>query len=54
MTADSPAADAMHRWLALPRIAAPEETAGLASYLVGPEASYITGASLTVDGGFTA
>ncbi|KAK1185969.1 3-oxoacyl-ACP reductase FabG [Streptomyces sp. NBS 14/10] len=54
MSADSPAADAMLQWLALSRIATPEEIAGLVSYLAGPEAGYITGASLTIDGGFTA
>ncbi len=53
-SADSPAADAMLQWLALSRMAAPEEIAGLVSYLVGPEAGYITGTSLTIDGGFTA
>ncbi|WP_241562035.1 SDR family oxidoreductase [Streptomyces hoynatensis] len=54
MPVDSPAADAMRQWLALSRIAAPEEIAGMVSYLAGPEAGYITGASLTIDGGFTA
>ncbi|WP_211124433.1 SDR family oxidoreductase [Streptomyces yatensis] len=54
MSADSPAADGMLPWLALPRIATPDEIAGLVSYLAGPEAGYITGASLTIDGGFTA
>ena len=54
MSADSPAADAMLQWLALSRIATPDEIAGLVSYLAGPEAGYLTGASLTIDGGFTA
>ncbi|MGY4976666.1 3-oxoacyl-ACP reductase family protein [Streptomyces sp. 900105755] len=54
MPAGSPAADALLRWLALARIANPEEIAGLVSYLAGPEAGYITGASLTIDGGFSA
>jgi 3-oxoacyl-[acyl-carrier protein] reductase len=31
-----------------------EEIAGLVSYLAGPEAGYITGASLLIDGGFDA
>ncbi|WP_306324180.1 MULTISPECIES: SDR family oxidoreductase [unclassified Streptomyces] len=54
MPADGPAADAMLPWLALSRIASPDEIAGLVSYLAGPESGYITGASLTIDGGFTA
>ena len=28
--------------------------AGFVAYLAGPEASFITGASLTIDGGFSA
>jgi 3-oxoacyl-[acyl-carrier protein] reductase len=37
----------------LGRVAAPSEVAGLIAYLSSDEASYITGASLTIDGGFT-
>ncbi|WP_433427427.1 SDR family oxidoreductase [Nonomuraea sp. CA-141351] len=54
MSPDGPAAQAMTKWLALPRIGAPEEIAALVAHLVGPEAAFITGASLTIDGGFTA
>ena len=54
MTQDGPLAEAMLKWLALPRIGSPREIAALVSYLVGPEAAFITGASLTIDGGFTA
>ncbi|WP_276120108.1 SDR family oxidoreductase [Pararhizobium qamdonense] len=36
----------------LKRVAAPEEIAGLISYLAGEESSYMTGSSLTIDGGF--
>ncbi|MFI1970496.1 3-oxoacyl-ACP reductase family protein [Streptomyces cinnamoneus] len=39
---------------ALRRFGTPEEIAGLVAYLVSPEAAYITGATLTADGGFTA
>jgi 3-oxoacyl-[acyl-carrier protein] reductase len=37
----------------LKRVASPEEIAGLVSYLARDEAGYITGASLTIDGGLT-
>ena len=40
--------------LALPRYGAAEEVAALVAYLAGPEAGFVTGASLTIDGGFTA
>jgi 3-oxoacyl-[acyl-carrier protein] reductase len=40
--------------LALPRYASGDEIASLVAYLAGPEAGYITGASLTIDGGFSA
>jgi len=36
----------------LKRVGQPGEIAALASYLAGPESSYMTGASLTIDGGF--
>ena len=36
----------------LKRMAEPEEIAGLVSYVVRDEAGYVTGASLTIDGGF--
>lgn len=32
----------------------PDEIAGLVSWLAGPDAGYMTGASLTIDGGWTA
>jgi 3-oxoacyl-[acyl-carrier protein] reductase len=34
------------------RMGQPDEIATLVSYLAGPEAGYMTGASLTIDGGF--
>jgi 3-oxoacyl-[acyl-carrier protein] reductase len=40
--------------MALPRYGSGEEIASLVAYLAGPESSFITGASLTIDGGFTA
>jgi 3-oxoacyl-[acyl-carrier protein] reductase len=40
--------------IALQRYGHPDEIAGFVAYLAGPEASYITGASLLADGGFAA
>ena len=40
--------------MALPRYGKDEEIASFVAYLAGPEAGYITGASLTIDGGFSA
>ena len=40
--------------LALPRYGRAEEIAGLVAWLAGPEAAYVTGAALTIDGGFLA
>jgi 3-oxoacyl-[acyl-carrier protein] reductase len=40
--------------MALPRYGTGEEIASLVAYLASPEATYVTGASLTIDGGFTA
>ncbi len=45
---------AMTRGVALGRIGTPEEVAGVVRFLVSREASYVTGASLLVDGGLTA
>ncbi|MDX6350993.1 MAG: 3-hydroxybutyrate dehydrogenase [Streptomyces sp.] len=39
---------------AVKRLVEPEEVAELTAYLCGPQASFITGASLTMDGGWTA
>lgn len=39
--------------LPLKRAGKPEEVAGAAYFLAGPDASYITGAVLTIDGGLT-
>mgnify|MGYP001266256593 CR=1 FL=1 len=40
--------------LALPRYGTGDEVAAMVAYLCGPEAGFVTGASLTIDGGFTA
>jgi 3-oxoacyl-[acyl-carrier protein] reductase len=41
-------------YIALQRYAQPDEVASFVAYLAGPEASYITGASLLADGGYSA
>jgi 3-oxoacyl-[acyl-carrier protein] reductase len=38
----------------LGRMGRPEEVADFVAYLVGPQAAYFNGASLTIDGGFMA
>jgi NAD(P)-dependent dehydrogenase (short-subunit alcohol dehydrogenase family) len=48
------AEQAMTRGVALGRIGTPEEVARVVRFLVSDEASYVTGASLLVDGGLTA
>ncbi|MBX3303343.1 MAG: SDR family oxidoreductase [Nitrospira sp.] len=42
------------QFLALPRYGTADEVAAMVAYLAGPEAGYVTGASLTIDGGFNA
>jgi 3-oxoacyl-[acyl-carrier protein] reductase len=52
--ADGPHAEAMHALMALPRHGRGEEIAGMVAYLASPEAAFVTGASLSIDGGFSA
>ena len=40
--------------MALPRYGSVDEIASLVAWLVGPESSYVTGVSLSIDGGYTA
>lgn len=49
---DSPWAEATLKTLVVPRYGRPEEIAAGVSYLVSPEASFVTGTTLTIDGGF--
>jgi 3-oxoacyl-[acyl-carrier protein] reductase len=52
--ANSETAEMLKKLMALPRYGTVEEIAAMVAYLAGPEAGYVTGASLTIDGGFTA
>jgi 3-oxoacyl-[acyl-carrier protein] reductase len=52
--ADGPNADHMRSNTALGRYGQPEEVAALVAFLAGPEATYITGATINVDGGWNA
>jgi 3-oxoacyl-[acyl-carrier protein] reductase len=47
-------AEVMKTMMAIGRYGKDEEIASFVAYLAGPEAGYITGASLTIDGGFSA
>jgi 3-oxoacyl-[acyl-carrier protein] reductase len=47
-------ADRLRSLMALPHYESADEIAALVAYLAGPEAGFVTGASLTIDGGFTA
>lgn len=49
---DTEFADAMRSLLAIKRYGRPEEIAGAVAYLAAPEAAYVTGIALSVDGGF--
>lgn len=51
MTADH--IDQMIDHIPLRRVGAPAEVGALAAWLAGPEAGYVTGASLTMDGGMS-
>lgn len=52
--ADGEFAETLKKLMAVPRYASVDEIAAMVAYLAGPEAGFITGASLTIDGGFTA
>jgi 3-oxoacyl-[acyl-carrier protein] reductase len=52
--ADSAFAETLRKEMALPRYGSADEVAAMVAYLAGPEAAFVTGASLTIDGGFTA
>jgi 3-oxoacyl-[acyl-carrier protein] reductase len=52
--ADGPFAENLKSWMALPRYGRGDEIAAMVAYLASPEAGFVTGASLTIDGGFAA
>ena len=52
--ADGPFAETLKGLMALPRYGQADEIAAMVAYLAGPEAGFVTGASLTIDGGFAA
>jgi 3-oxoacyl-[acyl-carrier protein] reductase len=52
--AHGPFAETLKSFMALKRYAKGDEIAGMVSYLASAEAGFVTGASLTIDGGFAA
>jgi 3-oxoacyl-[acyl-carrier protein] reductase len=52
--AEGPFAESLKGLMALKRYAGADEIAAMVAYLAGPEAGFVTGASLTIDGGFAA
>jgi 3-oxoacyl-[acyl-carrier protein] reductase len=52
--ADGAFADMLRGHMAVPRYGTANEIAAMVAYLAGPEAGFVTGTSLTIDGGFTA
>jgi 3-oxoacyl-[acyl-carrier protein] reductase len=52
--ADGPFAAQLKNMIALQRYGHGDEIAGMVSYLASPEAAFVTGASLKIDGGFSA
>ena len=50
---NGPFADEAKSHMVVKRYARSEEIAAMVAYLAGPEASYVTGASLMIDGGYS-
>ncbi len=51
---DGPRAEIIRNLLPVKRFGTDDEIAGLVAYLASPEAGFVTGASLTIDGGYLA
>ena len=51
---DGPFAETLKGFMAIKRYGQGAEIAAMVAYLAGPEAAYVTGSSLTIDGGFAA
>jgi 3-oxoacyl-[acyl-carrier protein] reductase len=47
-------ADMLRKFMAVPHYGSTDEIAAMVAYLAGPETGFVTGASLTIDGGFNA
>ncbi len=52
--ADGPDAEGQKSFIAVGRYGQADEIAAMVAYLASPEAGYVTGQSLNIDGGFTA
>ena len=52
--ADGPLSEMIKRMIPLQRYGTADEVAGLVSYLASPESGFVTGVSLTIDGGLNA
>lgn len=52
--AEGPFAESLKSLMVLKRYGQGDEIAGMVAYLASPEAAFVTGASLTIDGGFAA
>jgi 3-oxoacyl-[acyl-carrier protein] reductase len=51
---NGPFAETLKSFMAIKRYAKGDEIAGMVAYLASPEAAFVTGACLTIDGGFAA